>query len=432
MKYVIDAVELKRVAQLASSMVASRSPRPILECVRVDMSATPPVMQWWVKGASAYITHTLASLRPESVTKGKPGSAVCVVPAATLAKIVAAMPTEGVIGVDGDGAGLRVREGDAEYVVAGFEPKEWPRPAPHDDKQPLATFVQTQAVWTLMLDAASCVTPVLESKEYNVAGVRCQVMQASWRLSATDGISAVAVKASLSGRRAKDIHVEAVIPSDVVRAVRSVLQPLSPLPVRLVMVPWSDGPRLVWEVGEPSQPLVVVQCDTTKYNWPPVDPLFVDKGKAAVLLPTRRLLKATDCAMVYHDDQCIGLSPRPASREFVMRGVCLGESASRGTVEALVRESQYADTKHPAWRGCSGATLGVHGSKWRKMVATAAHAAADFVELVFGDTPAKMVHAQWGRTLESGDHIEVVYVIVPRTFDEPAVAAEKAVADADE
>jgi DNA polymerase-3 subunit beta len=121
MKVLCDRGALLDAINLISGVVASRTPRPQLTCVKLGAQKHGKSGQLTLEATDAEISMTM---RSERVDVGEAGEAL--VPADKLAQIVRAEENEPTLTIECEGDLTHIRGADAHFQLRGFPPGEFP------------------------------------------------------------------------------------------------------------------------------------------------------------------------------------------------------------------------------------------------------------------------------------------------------------------
>jgi DNA polymerase-3 subunit beta len=121
MKVLCDRGALLDAINLISGVVANRSPRPQLKCVKLTATKDGQAGQLMLEATDAELSMTLLT---ERVDVEQPGEAL--IPADKLAQIVRAEENEPTLTLEVDGDTTHIRGADAHFQLRGFEAKDFP------------------------------------------------------------------------------------------------------------------------------------------------------------------------------------------------------------------------------------------------------------------------------------------------------------------
>ena len=121
MKVLCDRGALLDAISLVSGVVASRSPRPQLKCVKLTATKNGAAGQLMLEATDAELSMTLLT---ERVDVEQPGEAL--IPADKLMQIVRAEENEPTLTLEVEGDTTHIRGADAHFQLRGFEAKDFP------------------------------------------------------------------------------------------------------------------------------------------------------------------------------------------------------------------------------------------------------------------------------------------------------------------
>ena len=158
---------------VVSGVVASRTPKPVLECVRVTVTENSVVLLG---------TDLEVGIRYEvsQVTVSEPGEVL--VPADKLASIVRESSDE-ILEITSDDHGCKIIGGDAQFQIYGQDPREFPPVAAMEGEPDL---VLKAGVLQGMI-ARSLFAAARENTRYAINGVLWEKAGKKLRMVATDG-----------------------------------------------------------------------------------------------------------------------------------------------------------------------------------------------------------------------------------------------------
>jgi DNA polymerase-3 subunit beta len=198
MKVIAQTAALQEALNLAGGIVAARTPKPVLQCVKLTAANKMLTVQATdlEVGCTSIIT---------AVEVGEEGSAL--VPAARLAGIVRETADEESLQLQTDKEACLVRGASSHFRVFGYDPAEYPAVtefAEPADFQVSAGQLSTMINRTLFAAAKA-------HSHYAISGVLWEATGKKLTLVATDGHRLAQAKGSLKKAVAKD--VQAIVPA---------------------------------------------------------------------------------------------------------------------------------------------------------------------------------------------------------------------------
>ncbi|MEL6329987.1 MAG: DNA polymerase III subunit beta [Planctomycetota bacterium] len=121
MKVISDRAALLDAVRLVSGVVATRTPRPQLTCVKLTAESEGKAGRLTLAATDTEIALTL---RLDAVDVQEPGA--CLVPADKLSQIIQAEDHEPTLTLDVEGDVCHIRGADAHFQLRGFPPEEFP------------------------------------------------------------------------------------------------------------------------------------------------------------------------------------------------------------------------------------------------------------------------------------------------------------------
>ena len=121
MKVLCDRGALLDAINLISGVVANRSPRPQLKCVKLTATKDGQAGQLMLEATDAELSMTLLTERVDVEQAGE-----ALIPADKLAQIVRAEENEPTLTLEVEGDTTHIRGADAHFQLRGFEAKDFP------------------------------------------------------------------------------------------------------------------------------------------------------------------------------------------------------------------------------------------------------------------------------------------------------------------
>ncbi len=219
MKVVCDRPALLDAVNLVNSVVASRTPRPQLTCVKLSAA----------KGKEATLTLSATdaevSLRMSTthVDVKEPGEAL--VPAAKLTQIISAQEGDSTITLDADAEVCHVRGADAKFKVFGYPPSEFPPVPGFSDAASAArdTFAIHAGDMATIIARTTFAT-ARETSRYAINGVLLKRDGKRIEMVATDGRRLALAKSSLTNPApAGDHPTNCIVPTKALNLVQKLI-----------------------------------------------------------------------------------------------------------------------------------------------------------------------------------------------------------------
>ena len=178
MKVICDRAALVEAVNTAGGIVASRTPTPVLKCLKLTASNAEP------SGLLLSATDLEVGLRlgVEQVEVAEEGEAA--IPADKLSQIARACVDDPTLTLETEGDTLHIRGADSHFKVFGSDPKEFP---PVRDFGDAAVDCEIDAGTLHMLIARTLFAAAVEHSRYAINGVLFERDGKRLRLVATDG-----------------------------------------------------------------------------------------------------------------------------------------------------------------------------------------------------------------------------------------------------
>ena len=189
MKAICERAALLEAVNQVSSVVASRSPRPQLTCIKLSATKSSEGDELTLSGTDAEITLTVRIGRVDVVEEGS-----ALVPADKLRQIVSAEDNESTLTLETSADTTHIKGEDAHFTLHGFDPADFPTIA---DYKSLAegsasgsaakTIFSTEAGVLDSLIARTLFAAARENSRYAINGVLMVRDAKKLEMVATDG-----------------------------------------------------------------------------------------------------------------------------------------------------------------------------------------------------------------------------------------------------
>lgn len=250
MKVICDRPALLEGVNLVSSVVAVRTPRPQLTCVKLTVAKAGGVGSVTLTATDGEISLRLTTTR---VDVQKPGEVL--IPADKLRQIVAAEDSESTLTIEGEETQLNIRGGDARFKVFGYPPADFPPIPDFPDKSAKGSF-SLPAGELAALISRTLFAAARETSRYAINGVLMKRDGKKLELVATDGrrLALARGTVAVSGESAKD-SATCIVPS---KALNLALKLIGD-PEQTVRVAITDNQIMLafGEEGDPTRSLLV-------------------------------------------------------------------------------------------------------------------------------------------------------------------------------
>ncbi|MHC4563755.1 MAG: DNA polymerase III subunit beta [Planctomycetota bacterium] len=207
MKVIAQTAALSEALQLAGSIVATRTPKPVLQCVKLIAAGDKLTMLATDLEAGARYEITAVQIEEE-------GEAL--IPADRLTGIVRESSDEDSLTIETDKEAAIIRGAGSRFKVLGYDPGEYPAVAEFGDK---GDFQVPAATLSEMIARTLFATAKAHS-HYAISGVLWETSGKKLQLVATDGHRLALAKGSLGKAAAKDIT--AIVPAKLMSLIQRV------------------------------------------------------------------------------------------------------------------------------------------------------------------------------------------------------------------
>ena len=207
MKVIAQINALQEALTLAGSIVATRTPKPVLQCVK--LVAAENVLTVMATDLEAGCRYQVTAVKVE-----EEGEAL--VPAARLTGIVRESAGEESLVLETEKESCIVRGSGSRFTVFGYDPAEYPAVAEFVDP---ADFAIPAATLGEMINKTLFATAKTHS-HYAMAGILCEASGKKLSLVATDGHRLAQAKGSLKKSAGRD--VTAIVPTKLMALIQRV------------------------------------------------------------------------------------------------------------------------------------------------------------------------------------------------------------------
>ncbi len=207
MKVIAQTAALQEALALAGSIVATRTPKPVLQCLK--LVAAENVLTLLATDLEAGCRYHVTAVQVE-----EPGEAL--IPAEKLVGIVRESSDEESLTIETEKDNCLVRGAGSRFTVFGYDPGEYPAVAEFEGKgdfQVAANVLAGMITRTLFATAKA-------HSHYAMAGVLWEASGKKLQLVATDGHRLAQTKGSLARSAARD--VTAIVPGKLMALIQRV------------------------------------------------------------------------------------------------------------------------------------------------------------------------------------------------------------------
>ena len=255
MKVICDRAALVDAVNTASSIVAARTPTPILKCLRLT-AADPPAGGLILTATDLEVGLRLGVPQVEIIEGGD-----AAIPADKLAQIARACedPT---LTIETDGHTVHIRGDGSHFKVFGYDPKECP---PVRDFTDATVDCEAEAGVLHSLISRTLFAAAVEHSRYAINGVLFERLGRRLRLVATDGRRLAMARGDC---KAGEGDRSCIVPSKALKLVTKLLDDPE-VPVRLAL----EEHQILIAVGDPEAPadLAVVSSNLVEGAFPPFE-----------------------------------------------------------------------------------------------------------------------------------------------------------------
>ena len=207
MKVIAQTAALQEALALAGSIVATRTPKPVLQCVK--LIAKDDVLTMLATDLEAGARYQIAAVQIE-----EEGEAL--IPADRLAGIVRESADEESLTIETDKEAAVIRGAGSRFKVLGYDPGEYPAVAEFGEK---GDFQVPAPVLAEMIGKTLFATAKAHS-HYAISGVLWEASGKKLQLVATDGHRLALAKGSLAKAAAKERT--AIVPGKLMGLIQRV------------------------------------------------------------------------------------------------------------------------------------------------------------------------------------------------------------------
>jgi DNA polymerase-3 subunit beta len=207
MKVIAQTAALQEALTLAGSIVATRTPKPVLQCVK--LIAADDTLTLMATDLEVGCRYQITAVKIE-----EPGEAL--VPADRLVGIVRESGSDESLTIETEKEACHVKGAGSHFKLFGYDPAEYPAVAEFPGK---ADFVVPSAVLSDMIGKTLFATAKAHS-HYAISGVLWEATGKKLQLIATDGHRLAQAKGALS--KAAASSVTAIVPAKLMSMIQRV------------------------------------------------------------------------------------------------------------------------------------------------------------------------------------------------------------------
>ncbi len=266
MKVICERAALLEAVNQVSGVVASRSPRPQLTCIKLSASKSAEGDELVLSGTDAEIALTVRIGRVDVVEEGS-----SLVLADKLRQIVSAEDNENTLTIETNADMTHIKGEDAHFTLHGFDPNDFPVIAEYNTlaegspaASPAKTMYSTDAGILDSLISRTLFAAARENSRYAINGVLMVRDGKKLEMVATDGrrLAKSAVTIATSGDAA-----QCIIPSKAL----SMLQKLTADENEPVHIAITDNQAVFAFGDEPTDSRAVLTTNLVEGTFPPYE-----------------------------------------------------------------------------------------------------------------------------------------------------------------
>lgn len=266
MKVICERAALLEAVNQVSSVVASRSPRPQLTCIKLSATKTDEGAELTLSGTDAEISLTVRIGRVDVAQEG-----TALIPADKLRQIISAEDNESTLTLETSGETTKIKGEDAVFSLHGFDPADFP--ALSDYKAIAEGSAASAAAKSLFATEAGVIDSLIsrtlfaaarENSRYAINGVLMVRDGKKLEMIATDGRRLAKSSVTISG---DGEPTQCIIPSKAL----SMIQKLTSDKNEPVHIAITDNQAVFAFGDEPSDSRAVLTTNLVEGTFPPYD-----------------------------------------------------------------------------------------------------------------------------------------------------------------
>jgi DNA polymerase III subunit beta len=273
MKVICDRGALLDAINLVSGVVAARTPRPQLTCVKLHAERPDGAAHLILSATDAELSVVL---RTERVDVAEPGEAL--IPADKLRQIVSAEENEPTLTLETEGDTCHIRGEDAHFRLLGYPPEDFP-PIPqfHEVAGAHPRMVLTHPAGSLStMITRTLFATARENSRYAINGVLLKRAGRKLEMAATDGRRLAVARASIQDTDAPESTC--IIPSKALAMLLKLMED----PEEHVSIALTDN-QILFAFGDGDDPRAVLASNLVEGTFPPYEDVIPkDQDKRVV------------------------------------------------------------------------------------------------------------------------------------------------------
>lgn len=339
MKVICDRGALLDAVNLISGVVAARTPRPQLQCVKLTAKKSGKAGELTMSATDAEISLKLQTSQVDVQTPGE-----VLIPADKLRGIVAAEEGEATLTIEAEGDAIHIRGGDAHFKVFGYPPADFP---PIPDFEKIAggkeTGVKARTVFSHNAGALNTMisrtlfATARENSRYAINGVLLKRDGKKLEMVATDGRRLALCRQNVAGDK-ETTPISCIVPTKAL----ALLQKLIDDPEATVQVAITDNQILVSLGGGEGGNTAVLTSNLVEGTFPPYEDVIPKDQDKKIVFDRDVLSSAVRRAALLTNEESRGVRLRFKSGDKQME--LSSRAPEMGEAEINVDLSSYEGT----------------------------------------------------------------------------------------
>jgi len=209
MKVIAQTAALQEAMGLVGSIVATRTPKPVLQCIKLAAAADKPCLTLLATDLEVGCRYYITAVQVEQ-------DGECLVQAERFGGIVREAAADESLTIETEKETCHIRGAGSHFKIFGYDPAEYPAVSDFDGKADLQVSASTLSG---MINKTLFATAKVHS-HYAMSGVLMETSGKRIHLVATDGHRLAQAKGTLSKTAAKD--VSAIVPTKLMSLIQRV------------------------------------------------------------------------------------------------------------------------------------------------------------------------------------------------------------------
>ncbi|QYU69410.1 DNA polymerase III subunit beta [Leptolyngbya sp. 15MV] len=310
MKVICDRAALLNAVNLISGVVAARTPRPQLTCVKLSATKSGKTAELTMSATDAEVSLRLIT---GQVDVQQPGEVL--IPADKLRAIVSAEEGDPTLTIESEGEHCEIRGSDARFKILGYPASEFPEipsfdrvVSAGDGGKAKAVFTHQAGVFGSMISRTLFAT-ARENSRYAINGVLLRKEGKRLEMVATDGRRLALCRQTLAGE--KDAQpVSCIVPSKAL----SLLLKLIDDPEQPIRVAIPDA-QVLFALGGDGGVSAVLASNLVEGTFPPYEDVIPKDQDKRVVFDRDVLASAVRRAALLTNEESRGVRLKFASSD---------------------------------------------------------------------------------------------------------------------